>query len=71
MKDDEKLIALLEKHFGNDCKYTVEYFRKYGFDSGLPFNRGRTESEKIYKECLEKGVRWEDILGKPDKDMFY
>ncbi len=67
MKDNEKFLQTIEK----SNPYAAEYFRKYGMNSGLVFNRGRTESERIYKECLEKGVRWEDILGETDSDMFY
>jgi len=25
--------------------------------------------EAVYKECLEKGVKWQDIIPKPDKNV--
>ncbi len=44
-----------------------KYAKKYGISSlinyfhGLPWNN--EESEKVYKECNEKGITWEDFYG--------
>ena len=43
--------------------YCAEYILKYGLDSQISggFDPDSTWRESIYKEALEKGVRWEDI----------
>ena len=58
-------LAGLEKMWENwGCrKYTMQYYFTYGTLATPWPNPGREKMEDIHKECLEKGVTWEELIG--------
>ena len=47
-----------------DFPYKIQYAEKYGAENIVPLLIEKTKSgDNIYKEALEKGITWEEVLG--------
>ena len=63
---DKRILAIKGRF-----PYTAEYAKKYGFNaliSTAEIPSKYKSVEDLYKECIEKGVKVEDIIKKPPKD---
>ena len=51
--------------------YRAEYIEKYGATAQIDvgWDPDPSWSESIYKEALDKGVRWEEIYTPPDREL--
>lgn len=63
----DKRIEVIRKDF----PYTAQYAEKYGFNSlistfEVPSKYGTPE--RLYKECIEKGLKVEKLINKPPKN---
>lgn len=58
-------LAGLEKMWENwgYRKYAMQYYFTYGKLASPWPNPGKEELERIHKECLDKGVTWEELIG--------
>lgn len=49
----------------NRDKFTIEYYKKYGVRAAIDsysLPSKFTNKEQLYKECISKNKRWEDII---------
>lgn len=69
-KDGKIDVSGLEKMWENwGCrKYAMQYYFTYGKLASPWPNPGREKLEEIHKECLEKGVTWEELTGQEETD---
>lgn len=52
--------------------YTAEYARRYGYDalaSTFEIPPVYKSAEELYRDCLRKGKRWQELVALPPKNV--